>query len=168
MYAQQQNQRTKTPDRRGVSLQRKCKACLLEEQGTNIAQRQSKDVLEEEEDAVQMKKKAGTVLQKKNTTGIPDRLKSGMETMTGYNLDHVKVHYNSPKPATVQAHAYAQGNNIHIASGQEKHLPHELGHVVQQMQGRVKPTTSVNGMAVNDSPALESDADRLGRRALHG
>jgi len=74
-------------------------------------------------------------LQKKeNNTGLPDKLKSGMENLSGYSLDHVKVHYNSSQPAAVQAHAYAQGSNIHLGSGQEKHLPHELGHVVQQMR----------------------------------
>ncbi|SBS31936.1 hypothetical protein MSP8886_02286 [Marinomonas spartinae] len=101
-----------------------------------------------------------------NRTGLPDNLKSGMENLSGMSLDHVKVHYNSPKPAAVQAHAYAQGSDIHLASGQEKHLPHELGHVVQQAQGRVQPTTSVGGMAVNDSQSLESEATSLGNKAL--
>ena len=110
---------------------------------------------------------SGRALQKKNSTGIPDQLKSGMESVSGYSLDHVNVHYNSSKPATVQAHAYAQGSNIHIARGQEKHLPHELGHVVQQMRGDVKPTTTVNGMAVNDNPRLEKEADVLGKKAMN-
>ena len=101
-----------------------------------------------------------------NNTGLPDKLKSGMENLTGLSLDHVRVHYNSPKPATVQAHAYAQGSNIHLASGQEKHLPHELGHVVQQMQGRVEPTISVGGMAVNDNATLEHEATAMGSKAL--
>ncbi len=102
-----------------------------------------------------------------NRTGLPDNLKSGMESLSGKSLDHVKVHYNSSKPAAVQAHAYAQGSDIHLASGQEKHLPHELGHVVQQMEGRVKPTTSVGGMAVNDNPSLENEATEMGNRALY-
>ncbi len=109
---------------------------------------------------------APAVQRVENNTGLPDNLKSGMENLSGMSLDHVKVHYNSPKPAAVQAHAYAQGSNIHLASGQEKHLPHELGHVVQQAQGRVKPTTSVNGMAVNDNPGLEAEADVMGAKAL--
>lgn len=93
--------------------------------------------------------RAETVQRQANKTGLPDNLKSGM------SLDHVRVSYNSAKPVAVQAHAYAQGSNIHLASGHEKHLPHELGHVVQQAQGRVSATTSVGGMAVNDSPAME-------------
>ncbi len=107
-----------------------------------------------------------TVQRVENNTGLPDNLKSGMENLSGMSLDSVEVHYNSPKPAAVQAHAYAQGTDIHIAQGQEKHLPHELGHVVQQAQGRVQPTTSVNGVPVNDNPALESEADALGAKAL--
>ncbi|MGX9460835.1 eCIS core domain-containing protein [Shewanella sp. A14] len=98
--------------------------------------------------------------------GLPNQLKSGMEALSGMSLDHVNVHYNSSKPAAVQAHAYAQGSDIHLASGQEKHLPHELGHVVQQAQGKVKPTVSIGGMAVNDNPSLENEADRLGVKAL--
>jgi hypothetical protein len=70
---------------------------------------------------------------------MPSRLKTGIENLSGISLDHVRVHYNSAKPATLQAHAYAQGTDIHIAPGQEKHLPHEASHVVQQAQGRVKP-----------------------------
>jgi len=108
----------------------------------------------------------GTIQKQTNTTGLPDNLKSGMESLSGVSLDDVKVHYNSPKPATVQAYAYAQGNDIHLASGQEKHLPHELGHVVQQKQGRVKPTTNVGGVAVNDSKSLESEATQMGNKAL--
>ncbi|MFM2485433.1 eCIS core domain-containing protein [Celerinatantimonas yamalensis] len=106
-----------------------------------------------------------TMIQR-NQTGLPHSLKTGMEQLSGMNLDHVRVNYHSAKPAAVQAHAYAQGNHIHLASGQEKHLPHELGHVVQQMQGRVQPTTSVAGMAVNDNPALEHEADKLGAKAM--
>lgn len=112
--------------------------------------------------------RAETVQRQANKTGLPDNLKSGMENLSGMSLDHVRVHYNSAKPAAVQAHAYAQGSNIHLASGQEKHLPHELGHVVQQAQGRVSVTTSVGGMAVNDSPALEHEADVMGAKALRG
>lgn len=119
-----------------------------------------------EKEPQRSKKRPPVVQQHKNKTGLPDQLKTGMESLSGMNLDHVRVHYNSPKPAAVQAHAYAQGSDIHLAPGQAKHLPHELGHVVQQAQGRVKPTTSVNGMAVNDSTSLEKEADRMGASAM--
>ena len=73
---------------------------------------------------------------KENNTGLPDNLKSGMENLSGMSLDKVNVHYNSSKPAALQAHAYAQGTDIHLGSEQEKHLPHEAWHVVQQQGGR--------------------------------
>lgn len=102
-----------------------------------------------------------------NRTGMPDRLKTGIEDLSGYSMDDVTVHYNSGKPAQLQAHAYAQGTDIHLAPGQEKHLPHEAWHVVQQKQGRVKPALQLKGKVnVNDDPALEHEADVMGAKAL--
>ncbi len=81
-------------------------------------------------------------------------------------MDNVKVHYNSSKPAQLQAHAYAQGTDIHIAPGQEKHLPHEAWHVVQQKEGRVKPTTQRHDQVnINDDTGLEKEADMMGAKA---
>lgn len=103
---------------------------------------------------------------KKNKTGLPDSLKTGIENLSGYSMDDVKVHYNSNKPAQLQAHAYAQGTDIHIGSGQEKHLPHEAWHVVQQKQGRVQPTVQMkSGVKVNDDAGLEKEADVMGAKA---
>ena len=101
-----------------------------------------------------------------NNTGMPDNLKSGIESLSGFSMDDVRVHYNSSKPATVQALAYTQGTDIHVAPGQEKHLPHEAWHVAQQMAGRVSPTTNINGMPVNDNAALEHEADVMGAKAV--
>jgi hypothetical protein len=104
--------------------------------------------------------------EKKNHTGLPNQLKSGIESLSGISMDHVKVHYNSDKPAQLQAHAYAQGSVIHLGAGQEKHLPHEAWHVVQQRQGRVKPTIQLKGgVLVNDDDGLEHEADVMGARA---
>lgn len=105
--------------------------------------------------------------QQKNNTGLPDHLKSGIENLSGMDLGDVNVHYNSSKPAQMQAHAYAQGTDIHLASGQEKHLPHEAWHVVQQKQGRVQPTQQLeSGAAINDDQGLEKEADVMGAKAL--
>ena len=101
-----------------------------------------------------------------NNTGMPDNLKSGIESLSGFSMDDVRVHYNSSKPATVQALAYTQGTDIHVAPGQEKHLPHEAWHVAQQMAGRVSPTTNINGMLVNDNASLEHEADVMGEKAV--
>lgn len=110
---------------------------------------------------------AETPAAKPNNTGLPDHLKSGIENLSGYSMDDVKVHYNSSKPAQLQAHAYAQGTDIHIGPGQEKHLPHEAWHVVQQKQGRVKPTLQLkSGESVNDDVGLEREADFQGNYVM--
>ncbi|MEH2070096.1 MAG: DUF4157 domain-containing protein [Nostoc sp.] len=103
-----------------------------------------------------------------NKTGLPYRLKTGFENLSGLSMDDVRVHYNSPKPAQLNALAYTQGTEIHVAPGQEKHLPHEVGHVVQQKQGRVKPTILAKGVAINDDRKLEKEADDLGKKAARG
>jgi hypothetical protein len=105
------------------------------------------------------------IQKKENHTGLPDNLKSSIENLSGHSMNDVKVHYNSPKPAQLQAHAYAQGTDIHLASGQEKHLPHEVWHVVQQKQGRVKSTLQMkNNININDDTGLEKEADVMGDR----
>jgi hypothetical protein len=98
--------------------------------------------------------------------GLPGPLRSGVEALSGRDMSDVRVHYGSARPATVAAHAYAQGDDIHLAPGQERHLPHEAWHVVQQREGRVRPTGTVAGQALNDDPGLEQEADRMGARAL--
>lgn len=104
---------------------------------------------------------------KPNNTGMPDNLKSGIESLSGMAMDNVKVHYNSSQPAQLNALAYAQGTDIHVAPGQEQHLPHEAWHVVQQAQGRVKPTMQMkDGVPVNDDAGLEHEADVMGMKAL--
>jgi hypothetical protein len=107
-----------------------------------------------------------SIQRKKNDTGLPDQLKNGVESLSGQSLDDVNVHYNSTKPNELQAHAFAQGNQIHLAPGQEKHLPHEAWHVAQQKQGRVRPTTQLKaGIAINDNRGLEREADTMGAKA---
>jgi hypothetical protein len=100
-----------------------------------------------------------------NQTGIPDHLKSGLEILSGLDLSSIRVHSNSSRPAKINALAYTQGKDIHVAPGQEKHIPHEGWHVVQQMQGRVKPTIQVRDLAINDDQGLEREADAMARRA---
>jgi hypothetical protein len=102
-----------------------------------------------------------------NNTGLPDQLKSGIENLSGMSMDDVKVQYNSAEPAALNALAYAQGSDIHVGPGEEEHLPHEAWHVVQQAQGRVKPTTQLKGnVKINDDSGLEAEADVMGAKAL--
>ena len=111
----------------------------------------------------------GEAAQKKeepNRTGMPDGLKAGIESMSGVDMSDVRVRTNSAQPKQVGALAYAQGKDIHVAPGQDKHLPHEAWHIVQQRQGRVQPTTTVGNVPVNDDASLEKEADVMGERAM--
>ena len=67
-----------------------------------------------------------------NTSGVPSGLKAKYEQCSGVSMDDVSVHYNSDKPVQYDALAYTQGNDVYLGPGQEKHLGHELGHVIQQ------------------------------------
>ena len=100
-----------------------------------------------------------------NRTGMPGKLMTGLEQLSGFDLSDVRVHYNSTEPARLDALAYTQGTDIVLGPGQEKHLPHEGWHVVQQMQGRVKPTMQAKGALINDDEGLEREADTMGARA---
>jgi len=120
-------------------------------------------------------KQEGEVIQKmpeteseaeaKNETGMSSSLKSGLENLSGEDLSGVRVHRNSSKPEAINAHAYAKGQDIHLAPGQEKHLPHEGWHVVQQMQGRVQATIQKKSTLINDDDGLEKEADVMGGKA---
>ena len=88
-------------------------------------------------------------------------IRRDLEAQSSVSLSDVEVHYNSPKPAEIGALAYARGTDIYMGPGQEKHLGHELTHVVQQKQGLVRSNGLVDGMPVNTSPALEQAADNM-------
>lgn len=86
---------------------------------------------------------------------------SKMEASFGMSLSDVKIHENSADALKNNALAFTKGNNIFFAPGQynptskegQKLLGHELTHVVQQKQGRVKPTSKLNnGVIVNYNP----------------
>ncbi len=100
-----------------------------------------------------------------NHTGLPSRLRAGIENLSGLSMDDVRVHFRSARPAHVRARAYTRGTEIYVGPGQEAYLPHEAWHVVQQKQGRVKPTLRLKGCAINDEISLEREADDLGEQA---
>jgi len=101
-----------------------------------------------------------------NRTGIPNTVKERFENKSGFSFDDVRIHYNSDKPAQLQALAYTQGNQVYIAPGQERCLGHELGHVVQQKRGGVRPTVRYNGVGINDDEGLEREAEGMGGGAV--
>lgn len=100
---------------------------------------------------------------KPNRTGIPMQMKQNCEKLSGLSFDDVRVHYHSEKPLQLAALAYTKGNDVYLGPGQEKYLGHELGHVIQQKQGRVKPTGMLKMQAINDDRRLEAEADRIGQ-----
>lgn len=106
--------------------------------------------------------------EKPDQTRFPDTLKIGTENLSGISMDDVRVHYNSSRPAQLQALAYAKGTEIHLSSGQDRHLPHEAWHVVPQKQGRVRPTMQLGGNFINDNPVLEREADIMRQKAVQG
>lgn len=98
--------------------------------------------------------------------GLPHTLRMGIEKLSGLVMNDVRVHYDSSKPGELGALAHTQGSNIYVAPGQEKHLPHEAWHVVQQKQGRVRSTgVQTKGASINADSGLEREADQMGARA---
>lgn len=85
-----------------------------------------------------------------------------MESLISSDFSYVNIHVGNEAPS-VGALAYAQGSDIHFAPGQydpestsgQQLLGHELTHVQQQRQGRVKPTMQAKGIAVNDDAGLK-------------
>jgi hypothetical protein len=137
----------------------------IHKQSVNTVQR----IPELEEEPLQ-----GKAIQKQeNKTGMPDSVKSKMETSFNTDFSDVRIHRNSSKAPQVGALAYTQGTDIHFAPGQftpdsrsgRQILGHELTHVIQHSQGRVQPTTEIAGMPVNDDRSLEEVADRRGSEA---
>ena len=98
--------------------------------------------------------------------GLPAALRMGIRSLSGMDLSDVRVHADSPQPARVSALAYAQGNEIHLGPGHQRHLPHEAWHIVQQRQGRVRPTIQAGSLPINTDPGLEQEATNMGARAL--
>lgn len=99
---------------------------------------------------------------KPNRTGMPNQMKAGIESLSGLDMSDVRVHANSNKPVKLNALAYTQGNEIHLGPGQERHLPHEAWHVVQQKQGRVHSEYFKKGYGINSDQYLEKEATNRG------
>lgn len=93
-----------------------------------------------------------------------------MEAAFGADFSSVRIHVG-PQASRIGAAAFTTGNNVYFAPGRyqphthqgQRLLGHELAHVMQQRQGRVRASSP--GVAVIKDPALEAEADRLGARA---
>jgi hypothetical protein len=97
---------------------------------------------------------------------LPSPLIGSIGRLSGLSLHDVAVHRGSDRPGKVGANAYATANDIYLAPGQEGRLAHEAWHLVQQRQRRITPTLHSFGVDINDDPHLESEADKMGARAV--
>jgi len=99
-------------------------------------------------------------------SALPDRLRVQMETALGSDFSAVRVHVG-PQAARIGALAFTSGNDVYFTPGRYqpdtptgRHIiGHELAHVVQQRQGRVRNPFG-SGVAVVQDRALEAEAER--------
>jgi hypothetical protein len=127
----------------------------------------------EEEPAQQ--KEAGAVQTtsgKGRRTQMPGHVQRKMEQGLGADFGSTRIHADSEKASRMGAQAYTQGEDIYFAKdkydpeskqGQEL-LGHELQHVVQQRDGRVKANHQEKGIGVNNERSLEGEADAKGKQ----
>ncbi|MEJ8546930.1 DUF4157 domain-containing protein [Brevibacillus borstelensis] len=107
---------------------------------------------------------------------LPDAVQTKMEHAFHSDFSQVQVFPHSTVAENIGAVAFAQGNDIHFAPGAyrpdtksgQKLLGHELTHVVQQREGRVKPNLPGSDLPINDDPGLEREADLRGLQAAAG
>ncbi|WP_430426361.1 DUF4157 domain-containing protein [Phenylobacterium sp.] len=101
---------------------------------------------------------------------LPHALLAKMEAAFGADFSGVRVHVG-PQAARIGAVAFTMGDDLYFAPGKfqpdsaqgQQLIGHELAHVIQQRQGRVRAPGA--GVTVVQDRALEAEADRLGMRA---
>jgi hypothetical protein len=106
---------------------------------------------------------------------IADPVRRRMEAALGHDFGSVRVHTDDARAPRIGALAFARGEHLHFAPGAyrpesaagRRVLGHELAHVVQQRERRVRPNRP-GPLPLNDEPALEREADAHAARAVHG
>ena len=94
----------------------------------------------------------------------------------GVDLSPLRLMVDSALPAYLGAQALARGTEIHLAPGApaagspggQHLLAREVGHVIQQNDRRVVPTTIVGGVALSTDAGLERAADAAAARFVRG
>lgn len=102
-------------------------------------------------------------------------IKNKAERFFGLDFGKVAVGIGD-RPSQLGARACAHGDDLYFQpecadfSRPENLalLGHELTHIAQQRQGRVRAQSTLAGMAFTDDPALEAEAWRLGWRFANG
>jgi hypothetical protein len=108
---------------------------------------------------------------------LPEETRATMESALGADFGGVRVHSDRESGAlneALSARAFTTGQDIFFKQGEyapgsaegQRLLAHELTHVVQQRQSRVKPALQSKGVPINGS-ALQRDID-LPRAAGQG
>ncbi len=111
-----------------------------------------------------------------DNSSLDGTVQAKMENAFQEDFSDVQVTKDSDQATKMGAQAFTQGDKIHFAPGNYKPhtsegqelIGHELAHVVQQKQGRVKATTQAKGAPLNGDPALESEADAMGKKVASG
>ena len=111
------------------------------------------------------------------TTGpgiaLPEALRVQLELALGAGFADVRIHVG-PQAQSIGAVAFTAGSDLYFAPGRyqpetaegRRLLGHELAHVVQQRQGRVRG--GAGAVTVVQDVVLEAEADRAGVRAAAG
>jgi len=103
---------------------------------------------------------------------LPRTVQRAMEVAFQADFSTVRVHMG-PQAAAIGAIAFTHGVDLHFAPGEwnpnqvhgRRLLAHELAHVVQQREGRVRNPFG-RGTAIVQDPGLEAEAERMALLAL--
>lgn len=101
--------------------------------------------------------------------------RAAMEAAFAVDFGAVRVHVDGAAES-LGAAAFARGDDLHFAAGRyqpgtsggQHLLAHELAHVVQQRDGRVRAEQAYGGVLVDHDAGLEAEADRAADRVVRG
>lgn len=107
---------------------------------------------------------------------LPADFQAKAEHTLGTDLSNEKIVKDSKVAEQAGAKAVNMGGETHFAPGQfdldskkgQELAMHEFAHKKQKEDGLVKQTGEINGMPLNDDPALEADADAKAAKAVNG
>jgi hypothetical protein len=114
------------------------------------------------------------LLESRSASGLAPRTRDRLERAFDTDLSSVRVEHR-PEVAAIGARAYTRGERISVAPSQrldtaagQELLTHEVAHVVQQRQGRVRPQVQFGAVGFNLDAGLETEADTVARRVSSG
>jgi len=100
--------------------------------------------------------------------GMPSGLRKRMEALTGVSLAGVEVRKDSVEAERLSTPAFTNGNTVYLAHGQERELPHELGHVADMRLGGAPSTRTEHGVKISRDAPREARMDCIAQLALQG